>query len=74
MLVGEGDKVVLCLVQFVEWYGKDWVVIGGLQVGDKVIVDNLMKLCFGVFVVLYLFVVFVVVFGVLDLVKLVLKG
>jgi membrane fusion protein (multidrug efflux system) len=44
MLAGEGDKVAPRPVQLGEWHGKDWVVTGGLQAGDKVIVDNLMKL------------------------------
>lgn len=26
-----------------EWLGKDWVILGGLQAGEKVIVDNLIK-------------------------------
>lgn len=26
------------------WVGKDWVVLSGLEVGDKVIVDNIIKL------------------------------
>lgn len=26
-----------------DWQGKDWVILGGLQAGDKVIVDNLIK-------------------------------
>lgn len=26
------------------WLGKDWVVLSGLEVGDKVIVDNIIKL------------------------------
>lgn len=26
-----------------EWRGKDWVILGGLKAGDKVIVDNLIK-------------------------------
>lgn len=26
------------------WVGKDWVVLGGLEAGDKVIIDNLIKL------------------------------
>jgi membrane fusion protein (multidrug efflux system) len=26
-----------------EWRGKDWVILGGLQAGDKVIIDNLIK-------------------------------
>ena len=31
-------------VKTVEWFGKDWIVLDGLKTGDKVIVDNLMKL------------------------------
>lgn len=27
-----------------DWQGKDWVILDGLKAGDKVIVDNLMKL------------------------------
>ena len=26
-----------------QWSGTDWVIVGGLKAGDKVIVDNLMK-------------------------------
>ncbi|PTR12545.1 hypothetical protein C8R31_1152, partial [Nitrosospira sp. Nsp2] len=26
------------------WIGKDWVILDGLKAGDKVIVDNLIKL------------------------------
>jgi membrane fusion protein (multidrug efflux system) len=26
-----------------EWKGKDWVILGGLQAGDKIIIDNLIK-------------------------------
>ena len=44
MLAGEGDKVAPRPVQAGEWRGKDWVILGGLKAGDKVIVDNLMKL------------------------------
>jgi len=44
MLAGEGDKVAPRPVQTAEWRGKDWVITGGLKAGDKVIVDNLMKL------------------------------
>ena len=40
---GEG-KVAPRPVKTAEWYGKDWVVLGGLQAGDKVIIDNLIKL------------------------------
>jgi membrane fusion protein (multidrug efflux system) len=31
-------------VQAGEWSGADWIVTGGVQAGDKVIVDGLMKL------------------------------
>jgi membrane fusion protein, multidrug efflux system len=44
MLAGPEDKVAPRPIQVAEWLGKDWVVTGGLQAGDKVIVDNLMKL------------------------------
>ena len=44
MLAGEGDKVAPRPVKLAEWRGTDWVVLGGLKAGDKVIVDNLMKL------------------------------
>ncbi len=44
MLAGPDNKVSPRPVQAGEWYGKDWVILGGLQAGDKVIVDNLMKL------------------------------
>jgi membrane fusion protein (multidrug efflux system) len=44
MLAGEGDKVTPRPIQAGEWLGKDWVVLGGLKAGDKVIIDNLMKL------------------------------
>jgi membrane fusion protein (multidrug efflux system) len=44
MLAGEGDKVAPRPVQAGEWHGKDWVILGGLKAGDKVIIDNLMKL------------------------------
>jgi membrane fusion protein, multidrug efflux system len=44
MLAGEGDKVTPRPVQAGEWRGKDWVILGGLKAGDKVIIDNLIKL------------------------------
>ena len=44
MLAGEGDKVAPRPVQVGEWRGKDWVILGGLKAGDKVIIDNLIKL------------------------------
>lgn len=44
MVAGPDNKVVARPVQTAEWQGKDWVITKGLQAGDKVIVDNLMKL------------------------------
>lgn len=44
MTVGPENKVAPRPVQTGEWRGKDWVVLGGLKAGDKIIVDNLMKL------------------------------
>ena len=44
MLAGAEDKVAPRPVQLGEWRGKDWIVLGGLKAGDKVIIDNLMKL------------------------------
>ena len=38
------NKVAPRPVQVGSWQGKDWVILGGLQAGDSVIVDNLMKL------------------------------
>lgn len=38
------NKVAPRPIQTGEWLGKQWIVIGGLKTGDKVIVDNLMKL------------------------------
>jgi membrane fusion protein (multidrug efflux system) len=44
MTVGAENKVAPRPVKAGEWYGKDWVILGGLNAGDKVIVDNLIKL------------------------------
>ncbi len=44
MTVGADNKVAPRPVKTGEWYGKDWVILGGLKAGDKVIVDNLIKL------------------------------
>lgn len=48
MTVGPENKVAPRPVKAGEWYGKDWVILGGLNAGDKVIVDNLIKLRPGV--------------------------
>ncbi|MFV0370876.1 MAG: efflux RND transporter periplasmic adaptor subunit [Azonexus sp.] len=44
MTVDAEGKVAPRPIQTAEWYGKNWVVLGGLQAGDKIIVDNLIKL------------------------------
>jgi membrane fusion protein, multidrug efflux system len=44
MLIGPDGKVAPRPVQTAEWVGQDWIVTSGLQAGDKVIVDNLIKL------------------------------
>lgn len=42
---GEAGKVVAAIrpVQVGSWSGQDWVILGGLKQGDKVIIDNLIK-------------------------------
>ena len=44
MTADADNKVAPRPIKTGDWIGKDWVVLGGLQAGDKVIVDNLMKL------------------------------
>jgi membrane fusion protein, multidrug efflux system len=44
MTVGPDNKVVPKPVQTASWIGNDMVVTGGLAEGDRVIVDNLMKI------------------------------
>jgi membrane fusion protein (multidrug efflux system) len=41
-------KAALKPVQLGDWIGSDWMVLGGLAAGDRVIVDNLLKLRPGV--------------------------
>lgn len=44
MLIGPEGKVAPRPVKTAEWVGKDWIITEGLAAGDKVIVDNLIKL------------------------------
>lgn len=44
MLANAEGKVEPRPVKLGQWQGKDWVVTGGLQAGDRVIVDSLIKL------------------------------
>jgi membrane fusion protein (multidrug efflux system) len=43
MLAGADNKVEPRPVQTGAWSGNDWVILGGLKAGDKVIIDNLIK-------------------------------
>ncbi|MBX6392543.1 MAG: efflux RND transporter periplasmic adaptor subunit [Burkholderiales bacterium] len=43
-VVGPDGSVSTRPVQTANWLGSDWVVTGGLQPGELVVVDNLMKL------------------------------
>lgn len=43
-LVDDNNTVVQRFVAVGDWIGKDWIVLEGLQAGDKVVVDNLIKL------------------------------
>ncbi len=38
------NKVAPRPVKTGEWFGKDWIVLDGLKPGDRVVIDNLMKL------------------------------
>ncbi|WP_085314492.1 efflux RND transporter periplasmic adaptor subunit [Derxia lacustris] len=43
-IVGEGGKAAIRPVETAQWSGGDWAVSKGLNDGDKVIVNNLIKL------------------------------
>ncbi|WP_369816957.1 efflux RND transporter periplasmic adaptor subunit [Nitrosovibrio sp. Nv17] len=43
-VVGENNEAAVRPVEAGHWIGKDWVILGGLRPGDRVIVDNLIKL------------------------------
>jgi membrane fusion protein, multidrug efflux system len=43
-LAGADGKAAARTIQAGGWTGKDWVVLGGLQAGDRVIVNNLVRL------------------------------
>jgi membrane fusion protein (multidrug efflux system) len=42
-VVDAGNNATLRPVQMGEWVGSDWTVLSGLNAGDRVIVDNLLK-------------------------------
>ena len=39
----ENNNSKIIIKTFRQWKGKDWVILSGLQAGDKVIIDNLIK-------------------------------
>jgi membrane fusion protein (multidrug efflux system) len=43
-VLDKDSKAALRPVQLGDWIGPDWMVLGGLAAGDRVIVDNLLKL------------------------------
>ncbi|MEE8327499.1 MAG: efflux RND transporter periplasmic adaptor subunit [Nitrosomonadaceae bacterium] len=43
-VVNEKNEAVMRPVVTGKWVGKDWVILEGLKAGDKVIIDNLIKL------------------------------
>lgn len=43
LVLGEGNKVELKIIQTGQTVGTDWVVTGGLKAGDKVIVEGLLS-------------------------------
>ena len=43
-VVDPEGKAALRPVQLGEWVGTDWLILGGLKPGDKVIADNLLKI------------------------------
>jgi membrane fusion protein (multidrug efflux system) len=43
-VVGADDAATMRPIKTANWLGNDWVVVGGLNAGDAVIVDNLMKI------------------------------
>jgi membrane fusion protein (multidrug efflux system) len=42
-VVGPDDTATMRPIRTANWLGSDWIVVGGLNAGDAVIVDNLMK-------------------------------
>ncbi|MBI3546574.1 MAG: efflux RND transporter periplasmic adaptor subunit [Gammaproteobacteria bacterium] len=43
-VVGANNTAEIRPIKTGEWHGKDWVILEGLKSGDKVILDNLLKL------------------------------
>ena len=43
-VLGDDGKAAIRPVQLGPWSGANWIILGGLKGGDRVIVDNLMKI------------------------------
>ncbi len=43
-VVNEKNEAVLRPIVVGNWVGKDWVILSGLNAGDKVVIDNLIKI------------------------------
>lgn len=43
-VVGAKNEVVARPVMVGDWMGEDWIILDGLEAGDKVIIDNIIKL------------------------------
>jgi len=42
--VNEKNEAIVRPVVVGDWVGKDWIILEGLNAGDKVIIDNIIKL------------------------------
>lgn len=43
-VINENNAVVQRPVSVGDWIGKDWIILDGLSAGDKVVIDNMIKL------------------------------
>lgn len=43
-VINENNAVVQRLVSVGDWIGKDWIILDGLSAGDRVVIDNMIKL------------------------------
>lgn len=52
-VVNDENEAIQRSVKVGEWVGTDWTILGGLNPGDKVIVDNIIRLKPGITIVLH---------------------
>lgn len=43
-IINENNEVMQRPVIAGDWTGKDWIILDGLNAGDKVVIDNMIKL------------------------------